>query len=140
MGWSLKGCPTVKERDFRRSERWSILPAYTRDGYMSKRIFQGSYTTEIFNDFVFNEVLPKMNAWSDHEAVPRSVLVIDNARIHRSEALQRRYNELGILLIYLPPYSPDLNPIEQSFNQIKIWMRKNRDYLQHCNSFEEFFD
>jgi transposase len=33
-GWSLKGCPAVKERDFRRSERWSILPAYTRDGWL----------------------------------------------------------------------------------------------------------
>jgi hypothetical protein len=49
-------------------------------------------------------------------------------------------NEAGVLLIYLPPYSPDYNPIEQSFNQIKQWMRKNRDKLQHCDSFEDFFE
>jgi hypothetical protein len=73
-GWSLKGCPAVKERDFRRSERWSILPAYTRDGYMGWRIFQGSYTTAIFNDFVLNEVLPKMNAWSDREPVSPKII------------------------------------------------------------------
>ena len=49
FGWSMVGCPAVKERDFRRSERWSILPAYTKDGYMAWKIFQGSYTKQIFN-------------------------------------------------------------------------------------------
>ena len=68
------------------------------------------------------------------------MLVTDDARIHHSDALQHECNERGVPLIYLPPYSPDFNPIEQSFNQIKMWMRKNRDYLQRCNSFEEFFE
>jgi transposase len=114
----MVGCPAVKERDFRRSERWSILPAYTKDGYMAWKIFQGSYTKQIFNDFVRTEVLPRMNAYSEDQP-PRSVLVMDNARIHCSEELQQMCNEAGVLLIYLPPYSPDYNPIEQSFNQIK---------------------
>jgi transposase len=70
---------------------------------------------------------------------PRSVLVMDNARIRCSEELQQMCNEAGVLLVYLPPYSPDYNPIEQSFNQIKQRMRKNRDKLQHCDSFEHFF-
>jgi transposase len=59
-----------------------------------------------------------MNAYSE-ERPPRSVLVMDNARIHCSEELQEMCNEAGVLLVYLPPYSPDYNPIEQSFNQIK---------------------
>ena len=40
-GWSLRGVSAIKERDFRRSERWSILPAYTSDGYMAWKIFRG---------------------------------------------------------------------------------------------------
>jgi transposase len=68
---------------------------------------------------------------------PRSVLIMNNAQIHRSESLQQMCNDRAVVLIYLPPYSPDFNPIEQSFNQIKMWMRKNRGYLQ---DFEEFFD
>ena len=138
FGWSLVGCPAVKERDFRRSERWSILPAYTTGGYMAWKIFQGSYTKQIFNHFVYTEVLPRMNAYSE-DRPPRSVLVMDNAKIHCSDELQQMCNEAGVLLVYLPPYSPDYNPIEQSFNQIKQWMRKNRDKLQHCDSFEDFF-
>jgi transposase len=138
FGWSMVGCPAVKERDLRRSERWSILPAYTTDGYMAWKIFKGSYTKQIFNQFVYTEVLPRMNAYNE-ERPPRSVLVMDNARIHCSEELQEMCNEAGVLLVYLPPYSPDYNPIEQSFNQIKQWMRKSRDKLQHCDSFEDFF-
>jgi transposase len=115
LGWSMVGCPAVKERDFRRSERWSILPAYTKDGYMAWKIFQGSYTKQIFNQFVCTEVLPRMNAYGG-DRPPRSVLVMDNARIHCSEELQQMCNEAGVLLIYLLPYSPDYNPIEQSFN------------------------
>jgi transposase len=139
FGWSMVGCPAVKERDLRRSERWSILPAYTKDGYMAWKIFQGSYTKQIFNQFVYTEVLPRMNAYSG-DRPPRSVLVMDNARIHCSEELQQMCNDVGVLLVYLPPYSPDYNPIEQSFNQIKQWMRKYRDKLQHCDSFEDFFE
>ena len=86
FGWSMVGCPAVKERDFRRSERWSILPAYTRDGYMAWKIFKGSYTKQIFNQFVYNETLPRMNAYSE-DWPPRSVLVMDNARIHCSDTL-----------------------------------------------------
>jgi hypothetical protein len=118
FGWSMVGCPAVKERDIRRSERWSILPAYTKDGYMTWKIFQGSYTKQIFNHFVYTEVLPRINAYSG-DRPPRSVLMIDNTRIHCSEELRQMCNEAGVLLIYLPLYSPDYNPIEQSFNQIK---------------------
>jgi hypothetical protein len=61
LGWLMVGCPAVKERDFRRSEVF-ILPAYTKGGYMVWKIFEGSYTKQTFNQFVCNEVLPRMNA------------------------------------------------------------------------------
>lgn len=50
----------------------------------------------------------------------RSVLVMDNCRIHHNETLQDVLNENGIMLLYLPPYSPDLNPIEESFSTCKF--------------------
>lgn len=46
----------------------------------------------------------------------RSVLVLDNCRIHHSQALVALVEAAGCLLLYLPPYSPDLNPIEESFS------------------------
>ena len=74
-----------------------------------------------------------------------SVLVMDNARIHHCAGileLVEQFGELlidyiherhcdgnleGVRLIYLPPYSPDLNPIEEAFSKIKAWIRRNND-------------
>ncbi len=57
---------------------------------MAWKIFQGSYTKQIFNQFVYTEVLPRMNAYSEYRP-PRSVLVMDNARIYCSEELQQMW-------------------------------------------------
>jgi len=47
-------------------------------------------------------------------------------------------NEAGVQLVFLPPYSPDLNPIEESFAELKAWIRKNRDLATECTTYEEF--
>ena len=64
-----------------------------------------------------------MNKWP----LPLSVLVIDNASIHKVAGLRELVEERGMRLLYLPSYSPDLNPIELSFSSIKGWLRANRD-------------
>jgi transposase len=51
---------------------------------------------------------------------------MDNHSIHRSDELEEMCEAAGVILLYLPPYSPDLNPIEQSFSQLKAWMRRNQ--------------
>ena len=56
--------------------------------------------------------LPQMNPYPE----PRSVLVLDNCRIHHNEALVDMVRAAGCLILYLPAYSPDLNPIEESFS------------------------
>jgi transposase len=53
-----------------------------------------------------------MNPFPDE----RSVLVLDNCRIHHNEALTDFVHAAGCLLLYLPAYSPDLNPIKESFS------------------------
>jgi transposase len=47
-------------------------------------------------------------------------------------------NAAGVLLVFLPPYSPDFNPIEESFAELKAWIKKNRQLLDDCETFEEF--
>ena len=48
-----------------------------------------------------------------------SVIIMDNARIHHDETLVESVEEVGGKVVYLPPYSPDFNPIEYSFSVIK---------------------
>ncbi|WP_028166207.1 transposase, partial [Bradyrhizobium elkanii] len=51
------------------------------------------------------------------------IVIMDNLGSHKSAALRRIIRGAGARLWYLPPYSPDLNPIEQTFAKIKHWMR-----------------
>jgi len=62
-----------------------------------------------------------------------SVIVMDNARIHHDSELVALLEGLGCRIIFLPPYSPDFNPIETAFSTIKSWIRHNRDFMKAFN-------
>ena len=81
FGWAPKGITPHEYRLFKRSERWSILPAYTVDGFITWEILQGSFTMELFEEFIKFKVLPRCNSYP----AERSVIVMNNAPIHISE-------------------------------------------------------
>src|ERR1051325_7629046 len=62
-----------------------------------------------------------------------SVIIMDNARIHYDADLISLLEGLGCHVIFLPPYSPDFNPIETAFSTIKSWIRHNCDFMKACN-------
>lgn len=68
--------------------------------------------------------LPKCTAYPG----PLSVLVMDNAKIHHGVEILEFLDHFGVHIEYLPPYSPDLNPIEEAFSKIKHWLRRHQDY------------
>ena len=133
-GWSVKGKPCRVKRSAKRSKRWSILPALTIDGYMDWEIYQDSFTKVRFNAFI-KKILLHMQP----SPLPRSVLIMDNHSIHHSEELTEMCVAAGVILLYLPPYSPIFNPIEQSFAQLKSWMRRNHRVADfYAKDFEGF--
>ena len=130
-GWSLKGTPYEKTQSLKKSKRWSILPAFTTEGYIACHIHQGSFTQELYTRFVVDEVLPLCSG------VPGgkwSVLVMDNASCHRDPELLSACAEAGVKVEFLPPYSPDMNPIETSFSCLKDWIRH---YSSMAMAYEE---
>jgi transposase len=54
--------------------------------------------------------------------------VLDNAKIHHGDDVLALTDRFNIRIEYLPPYSPDLNPIEEAFSKIKHFIRRNQDY------------
>jgi transposase len=74
--------------------------------------------------------------WLEHILVPalknptKSVLIIDNASWHKKDAIYDIADEYGIKVIFLPPYSPDLNPIE------KFWANVKRRLRLHMHKFD----
>jgi len=136
----------------RRSKCWSILSAYAVKGYIAWWVIQGFFTSALFNAFVKKKVLPLCTSFSDSW----SVLVLDNASIHCSQIcfsilidvfmltyVQKLINmcqNAGVHIEYLPPYSSDLNPIEQFFAQLKAWIRKHSAMTACYDDFSKFIE
>lgn len=65
---------------------------------------------------------------------------MDNARIHHGEEILELADRFGIRIEYLPPYSPDLNPIEEAFSQVKAFIRRNNDIFLSGTATDIMFD
>ncbi|CAK5279006.1 unnamed protein product, partial [Mycena citricolor] len=118
------------EADFVRGERYSILAAMSVDGYVGTQIVSGSVDGDEFFDFIVEDILPQMNCFP----ADRSVLMLDNCAIHKSILLREIVEAQGTMLIFLPPYSPDFNPIEESFSAVKSWIRRHWRRLEHSGT------
>lgn len=119
-GWSPLGVTPVQVAKFHRGQRYQILPAYAQDGIILSRVFAGSTDAVVFEDFI-EQLLQHCGRWPE----PKSVLIMDNASFHHSERIRKMCSEAGVQLLYLPPYSPDLNPIEEFFSELKSYIKRN---------------
>jgi transposase len=123
-GWSPLGIAPRQVSQFHRDERYQILPAYAQDGVVLSRVFRGSTDAIMFEDFI-DELLRHCGRWPE----PKSVLVMDNASFHHSERISQMCADAGVKVVYLPPYSPDLNPIEEFFSELKGFIKRNWSYF-----------
>lgn len=80
-------------------------------------VFEGSCTTELFNIWVEKFLIK--------ELIPGQYVVMDNAAFHKSLKTQELIESVGCKVIFLPPYSPDLNPIEKFWANMKRWIKAN---------------
>ena len=77
-----------------------------------------------------------MNPYSEDN----SVIVMDNARIHHDNELVALLEGLGCHVVFLSPYSPDFNPIEEAFAELKAWMKKNYLLADGYEIFQGFLE
>ena len=130
-GWSPRSVDCSVLRELKRSERWSILPAVTVNGYLpGTLVIQGSVTKDIFIWWLKHRVLPQLKSGS--------ILVMDNASIHHNMGLEAELLARNVSIEYLPPYSPDFNPIEQTFHTLKEWLRKHNSEAAAFPTYGEF--
>ena len=103
--------------NLRRGHSWSVLPAYTVDGYLPyTAVREGYFNSETFLQWIEDDLLPLCNAWPG----PRNVIILDNASAHCNPHIEEAIREAACEVKYLLPYSPDLNPIELSFSVLKL--------------------
>jgi len=82
-------------------------------------------TAEIFDKFIAGVLLPHLQPFNGVN--PCSIIVLDNAMIHHAGEMIQDLEQAGLLVYYLPPYSPDLNPIEEAFSKVKSVLKTNVD-------------
>ena len=112
--------------NFIRKHRVSIMSAMDQNGVVGSIVVEGSFDSELFNFVAQQTILNSLGICVNNE--PRSVVVLDNCRIHDDDFIEL-IRGVGAIVIFLPPYSPDFNPVELEFRQIKAWLKRHRDYV-----------
>ena len=129
---SLGGSSAVESAPLSKPKNTTILSSIQLDGTLRYTTFSGGTTVERFKRYLETDLLPHLNG--------NSVLVMDNMKSHHAKAVKKLLDSSGIRYIYLPPYSPDLNPIEKLWSKVNAFLRKFKtrtldtlpDAIQHA--------
>jgi transposase len=117
-GYSEKGSRCYGTHDWGAKGRTNAIGALIGASLITVSLFSTTINTEIFTAWIIQDLIPKLTAGT--------VVVMDNATFHKGQEMTEALNNTGHTLCYLPPYSPDLNPIEKKWAQAKKLRRKQR--------------
>ena len=114
--WSKRGerayCLTPRNR----GKNTTVLASMSLEGMGPTLAVEGATTAAVFEAYVEEMLAPSLR--------PGQLVVMDNLTAHKGERVRELVEERGCELLYLPSYSPDLNPIEEAFSKIKGILRK----------------
>ena len=114
--WSLKGQRACWSVPRNRGANTTMLSSMSAQGMGPSLTVEGATTSVVFEAYVEQVLAPTLRKGQ--------VVVMDNLSAHKGERVRELIEERGCKLIYLPAYSPDLNPIEEAFSKIKGLVRK----------------
>lgn len=127
-GYAPKGKRCYDKHDWGAKGRTNAIGALLGSAMIAVGLLSGSVNTDVFTCWVDKFLL--------HNLPEKSVIVMDNASFHKGKDMQHMIEKAGHFLLYLPPYSPDLNPIEKKWAQIKKARRSSGDSIDDIfNSF-----
>jgi transposase len=99
-----------------RFHRTTILSSVRLDGQTIPFVFEGTLNGDIFRLYVTQLLTPSLN--------PGDIVIMDNLSSHKVSGIVEAIEAAGAFVLFLPPYSPDLNPIELMWSKIKAILRK----------------
>ena len=128
-GYSIKGQRCYGSHNWGVRSRTNVIGAMIGKDLLTISLFEGTINSETFESWIEQDLLPKLP--------PQSVIIMDNASFHKKETTRAMIDNAGHTLEFLPPYSPDLNPIEHKWAQAKAIRRKqlcsiNELFEIHC--------
>jgi len=115
---SLQGLSIISALNYNRKE---LFAPFYYEGYTNK---------EVFTLWVEKVLLPELQ--------PNQIIIMDNATFHKSEKVKELIESKNCFLLYLPKYSPDLNPIEHCWYPLKVKIRKARKFINNFRQVMKF--
>jgi len=119
MGWAPIGLRAETKGNYLRGVKYSTCAAVAFDGIVAHWTIEKGFDAETFQSFMENYLIPNTNPFPQS----RSVIVMDNAPIHKKE-LTDLLSQFRRRLVFLPPYCPKLSPIEIVFSKVKKALRR----------------
>jgi transposase len=115
FGRSLRGDRLVSAVPYRHWKTSTFVAGLRHNGLVAPLVLDGAMNGEAFLAYVQQFLVPTLR--------PGDVLIMDNLPAHKVAGVREAIERAGARLLYLPPYSPDLNPIEQVFAKLKSLLR-----------------
>lgn len=113
----IEGGNRIKDKKpFNKKKKFSMLSAISIIGIIDFLYVELSVNTAIFLHFITKQLCPKLKK--------EQIVIMDNVSFHKSLEVRHAIEETGAKLVFLPPYSPELSPIEKMWSKIKHYLKK----------------
>ena len=126
-GWAPRGQGLVDHAPFGHWRTQTFIGALRHDRLDAPWVIDGAMNGEMFDRYVETQLAPTLRAGD--------VVILDNLSSHKNPSAARTLREIGTWFLFLPPYSPDLNPIEMAFSKLKAHLRRIG-----ARTFDQMFD
>ena len=117
-GRSLSDARVIDYAPDVRFERTSILSSVRVNGDMVPLVFEGALNGDLFKEYISKCLAPTLQEGD--------IVIMDNLTSHKVKGVIDPILDAGASVVYLPPYSPDFNPIEMMWSKIKAYLRKSK--------------
>ena len=126
-GWAVRGKKIYGDVVGKRQKRTNLLMAQRGKEWLAPMLFKGSCTAATVETWMKNCLLKELDK--------PSIIIMDNAPVHNKKTMRETLEKYGHAMLPLPPYSPDFNPIEQTFGIIK----RRRQFLPIETPLDDLF-
>jgi transposase len=121
-GWGRKGKRVKGTAPHGHWKTTTFVGGLCQRGIIAPMVADGPMNGELFKAYVRTILVPELE--------PGNIVIMDNLQSHKSKDVEQAIEAAGAKLLFLPPYSPDLNPIEMAFSKLKTLLRKAAERTQ----------
>ena len=120
FGYPLRGYRVKSMRLLAKGKHYSAIGIMTTTSFHECYVIEGTVGGDMFYHFVQSSLLSQVMPFNGTN--PNSVVIMDNCSIHHLHDVIKVIHSVGALVLFLPPYSPDLMPIEGCFSKVKHFL------------------